>query len=230
MKNASVIIPAGGVGKRFGGDLPKQYIELEGIPIILRTLLCFEQSPYVVNIIIAASDEWYAFIDNLISKYNIKKVKDIISGGKERLNSIDNALKSEHLYNSDIILVHDAVRPFVSQKLIKEIIEASDKYGAAIPGINPNETIKSANADNIVQSTLNRSQIWSIQTPQGFRRPLILKAYQNAIRKNIFGTDDSSLVEAIAHKVKIIPGEPQNIKITTPFDMSIAGKILKTFK
>jgi 2-C-methyl-D-erythritol 4-phosphate cytidylyltransferase len=229
MKKVSVIIPAGGVGKRFGGDMPKQYLELDGIPIIIRTLLCFEKCEAITNIIIAANHKWIEYLRDNVNDHKITKVQDIVVGGRERLNSIDNALKSKYITDSDIILVHDAVRPFASNQLINNVIITTERYGAAIPGLNPNETIKSADNYNTVQSTLDRTKLWSIQTPQGFNRSVLIKAYKYAVKNNIFGTDDSSLVEQIGQKVKIIPGEQQNIKITTPFDMTIASEILKNF-
>jgi 2-C-methyl-D-erythritol 4-phosphate cytidylyltransferase len=230
MKKVSVIIPAGGVGKRFGGDKPKQYHAINSVPIIIRTLLCFEKCERIYSIVIAAHDDWIDHLWDEVKRYNINKVKDIVSGGKERLNSIDNALRSASIINSEIVLVHDAVRPFVSEELIDQIIVASEEFGAAIPGLHPKETIKSADRNNTVSSTLDRSMLWSIQTPQGFRYSILKKAYRKAIENNYFGTDDSSLVEKIGHIVKIIPGEEQNIKITTPFDMTIASEILKNFK
>jgi 2-C-methyl-D-erythritol 4-phosphate cytidylyltransferase len=230
MDKVSVIIPAGGVGKRFGGDKPKQYLAIDGVPIIIRTLLCFERCERINNVVIAAHDDWIDHMWQIVKKYKIIKVKEIVSGGKERLNSIDNTLISEGIIDSDIVLVHDAVRPFVSEELINKVIVATEEFGAAIPGLHPKETIKSADRNNRVSSTLDRSMLWSIQTPQGFKYSVLKKAYRNAIENNYFGTDDSSLVEKLGHKVKIIPGEEQNIKITTPFDMTIASEILKSFK
>ena len=227
MDKVGVIIAAGGVGKRFGSKIPKQYLELDNIPIIIRTILNFEQCHNVSSIIIAASSVWIDFLQKKIDQYSIQKVKKIIQGGKERLNSINNAINSVHLSDCDIILVHDAVRPFASNTLIDSIIDASQEYGAAIPGLNPNETIKSADEKSFVSNTLNRSRLWSIQTPQGFKKNILMKAYKHAIKNNIFGTDDASLVEAIGEKVKIIPGESENIKITAPFDITIANEILK---
>jgi len=229
MEEVSVIIPAGGSGKRFGSEKPKQYLELDGVPIIIRTLLCFEKCEKINNIIIAVHGEWVDHLWDEVAKYKVNKVKDIVVGGKERLNSIDHALKSSYIDDKGIVLVHDAVRPFVSEHLINRIIAATEELGAAIPGLNPKETIKSADSDNEVISTLDRSILWSIQTPQGFKYSILKKAYKNAIESNFFGTDDSSLVEKIGQRVKIIPGEEQNIKITTPFDMTIASEILRSF-
>jgi len=228
--NVNVIIPAGGVGKRFGGEMPKQYLELDGIPIIIRTILCFEKANSISNIVVAASEDWIDYLWDKIKFYKIEKVKELLTAGKERLNSIDNALKSKHLIGSDIILVHDSVRPFTSLSLINDVITAAEEYGAAVPGLNPNETIKSADTNNDVITTLDRTKLCSIQTPQGFKHSILVKAYQNAIKNDFFGTDDSSLVERIGNKVKIIPGEQQNIKITTPFDMTIANEIQKNIK
>ena len=229
MNEVATIIPAGGSGKRYGGKVPKQYLELEGVPVIIRTMMNFQRCEDVSIIIVAVAKEQITLIKDLINEYNITKVKNIVLGGTERIYSINNALRAKAIDNCDIVLVHDAVRPFPGRKLITEIIKNAEEYGAAIPGLPPSETIKSADEDDYVKNTIDRSELRNIQTPQGFKLPIIKEAYRNATDNNLFGTDDASLVEHTGKKVKIIPGNRQNIKITTPFDMTIAKEILKNF-
>lgn len=229
MKRVAAIIPAGGSGKRYGSEIPKQYLELNGTPVIIHTMMNFQRCEDVSSIIVAVAKEQIALMKNLINEFRISKVINIVVGGAERLFSINNALKAKAIDECDIVLVHDAVRPFAGRKLITDIIKNAEEFGAAVPGLMPSETIKSTDDDDYVKKTIDRSELRAIQTPQGFKLSIIKEAYQNAIKNDIFGTDDASLVEHIGRKVKIIPGNQQNIKITTPFDMTIAKEILKNF-
>jgi 2-C-methyl-D-erythritol 4-phosphate cytidylyltransferase len=141
-----------------------------------------------------------------------------------------NALNSPEIKNSEIVLVHDAVRPFASSELVSNIIKAVKKYNAAIPATMPKETIKQKDNNDCVRLTYARSLLASVQTPQGFNKNILIDAYKKAKKDNFYGTDDASLVEHSGNKVKIIQGEETNIKITTPLDLEIAYLILKNKK
>lgn len=222
----SVIIPAAGTGKRFNAQIPKQFTLLNDVPIIVHTLKLFDSNPNIDAIILAVSDEQIERIKLLIAEYAIKKVKEIVIGGSERHFSVQAALETYSAKNSDIILVHDAVRPFATHTLIDSIIFVAGESGAVIPVVMPKDTIKQVSGDNTVSLTLNRSELRAAQTPQGFKRDLLMNAYIYAQNNNISTTDDASVVEAAGGTVHTITGEEHNIKITTQLDFILAGHII----
>ncbi len=224
--NTCVIIPAAGSGKRFGNQTPKQFVLLNGLPLILYTLRAFESHPMISNIILSISKEWLDYTASLIQLHSIRKVTSIIIGGSERQFSIENALKITPNYSPDIILVHDAVRPFVSQALITSVILAALESGAAIPALPVKDTVKEISSD-LVHRTLDRSHLRSVQTPQGFTTEIIHQAYMFARQHSISATDDASLVEAAGLPVHLVQGEDTNIKVTTPLDFKLAEIILQ---
>lgn len=221
-----IIIPSGGSGKRMGAGIPKQYMEMRGIPIIIRTLKTFDAYGLADGFVIALNPDWRDFLEKSISDSQIIAPCFFVDGGRERQDSIYNALQTSYVRDSSIVLVHDAVRPFVSQKLIKNVIQAANEFGAALPGLTPKDTIKQINDDGFISDTINRDFLKAVQTPQGFRTEILLKAYENAYLNNLTGTDDASLVEALNIPVKIVPGDEYNIKITTKFDLDIAEKVI----
>ena len=222
----SVIIAAAGLGARFGSKTPKQFIELMGVPLIIRSLRIFDRTPEVKSIIVVANSEWRDYLENNIFRYNISKVKAIPDGGAVRQDSIWNALSVESTKSSDIILIHDAVRPLTSIELVQKVIAAAEEYGAVIPALKPKDTIKITNGKSAVIQTLNRNNLCIVQTPQGFWREILVNGYEKAKINNYYATDDAQLVEAAGYRVQIIEGEETNIKITTPLDMKFAELIL----
>jgi 2-C-methyl-D-erythritol 4-phosphate cytidylyltransferase len=221
------VIPAGGAGRRFASTVPKQFVKLDGVPIIIHTLNVFDRCRSIDRIVLASHALWIEELKNLIEKYNIKKVHDIIPGGEERYISVLNALSSAAALNSDYIMVHDAVRPFASDDLITRTAEACSESGAAIPALPPKETLKEVSEDRVVK-TLRRCDIVSVQTPQAFRRDILVKAYEDLPEDKSNITDDASLVERAGYEVRVIRGEERNIKITTKFDIEIAEMFLKS--
>jgi len=224
--DCTVIVPAAGQGKRFGNSLPKQFLDLNGIPVIIRTLKIFEDMDEVNNVIVAVDTSYKKLLQNLIKEFDIKKNISIIKGGKERQDSIFNAIKLQSLETSDIILVHDAVRPLASKKLFTKIVNATNTYGSSVPGIVPKDTIKRIKANGFVDCTFMRHMLRNIQTPQGFKTDIFLEIYRQMKLRKMVVTDDSALAEMLGFKVKIIEGEEQNIKITTAIDMLLACSIL----
>lgn len=222
----SVIIPAGGIGKRFGTQMPKQFVELGGVPIIIHTIRIFDQVEDVEGIVIPVHNEWFTHTKELIEKYNCNKVKEIIIGGVERQDSVFNGLHTKTVQDSEIVLVHDAVRPFAEPKMVQNIITLTEDYGSVIPGLTPKETVKERNNKGIVLKTIDRNKLSLIQTPQGFWNDIITSAYTKASAAGFKGTDEASLVEFIGYKTTIIDGDDSNIKITTPFDLKIAELIM----
>ncbi|MGE5480213.1 MAG: 2-C-methyl-D-erythritol 4-phosphate cytidylyltransferase [Chloroflexota bacterium] len=221
----SVIVPAGGIGQRFAGNVPKQFIEIGGAPVIIHTLRIFEEIEEVESIVVPVHSEWFSHTKELLKQYGIKKVKEVIVGGKERQDSVGNALTTKAIAESELVLVHDAVRPFVSTELVRKIMETAEEEGAAIPAVAPRDTVKEINSKGIVIKTLDRSKLSLVQTPQGYWTDIIKTAYTKASEASYFGTDSSELVEFIGYKVTAVEGEDSNIKITTPFDLKIAELI-----
>lgn len=224
---ASVIIPAGGVGKRFGSDVPKQFIELKQIPIIVHSIKIFDALDEVESIVIPVHSKWYGFMKELRDKYSLSKVKEIVVGGKSRQESVMNALHSEAVKNADIVLVHDAVRPFADLETVSQVLQEAEESGAALPVLTIRDTIKECSPNGYVIKTRERSKLKAALTPQGFWYDIILSAYKNALEANYQGTDSSQLVEFMGYKVSFVEGKDSNIKITTPFDLKVAELIME---
>ncbi len=221
----AVIITAGGKGERFGGEMPKQFIELKGKPIIIHTIEKFSSIASVETIVIPVHSEWFTYTKELIAKYDLPKVKDVVVGGKERQDSIYNALQSKSLEEMDIVMVHDSVRPFVEEKLINKIIELTEDYGAVIAGTTPKDPVKEVNSKGEIQRTIQRNKVSVSQTPQSFWKDIIINAYQKAREVNYIGSDSSQLVEFLGYKVSAVEGSEYNIKITNQFDLKLAELI-----
>lgn len=225
MKN-SVIICAAGVGKRMKSAVAKQYIELKGRSILSYTVEAFEKSNDISDIVIVTGKDDIDFVkEEIIDKYGFSKVKAVVAGGKERQNSVFNGLMAVDK-DTDIVLVHDGVRPFVSQSDISNIIEKTKKYRACVSGVKVKDTIKVCDESDNIAATPDRSALWAAHTPQVFEYKLLVEAYEKAFDDDILGTDDSMLVERLGVKVKMIEGSYNNIKITTPEDLKIGENIL----
>ncbi len=223
----SAIIPAAGIGKRMGG-IKKPYLDLAGKPILIHTLMVFQRCSLIDKIIVVAApgDEQNCFRD-MIVPYGLDKVHQVVTGGNTRQESVFNGLKILPT-DTHIVIVHDCVRPFVKEEMIKSTLEAAEQWGAATVAIPVKDTIKEADDDGFVVKTIDRQRLWSIQTPQAFKYHLILQAHIYAHENNIYVTDDASLIEKLGiHRVKLVMGSEENMKITTPGDLTIAEAILK---
>lgn len=222
----AAIIAAAGRGERFGGDLPKQYLDLGNKPILAHTLLVFEESG-VDEVILVVDEKRIRFCrDEIVDKYHLEKIKKVISGGKHRQESVYNGLKAMEENPPEIIVVHDGIRPFVTKSLIEEVIEEASRSGVAIAAIPVKDTIKLANERGVVERTIKRRNLWLAQTPQGFRYETLKEGLTRAFRNKFFGTDEAMLVERLNHRVKIVRGLEDNIKITTKEDLALAEAIL----
>ena len=223
---STVIIPAGGLGTRVGTDMPKQFFFFFFKPIIIHTLEAFEKAESVESVIISVSKDWYAHTKDLVKEHRLTKVKEIVYAGERRQDSVYNALVSDSAKDAEIVLVHDAVRPFVSPELINSIIEEVEETGAAIPVLTPGDTVKERTSKNYILKTFNRINLCLAQTPQGFWYDILLSAYNNARDSAYEGTDSASLVEFLGYKIAAVQGDDMNIKITTPFDLKVGEMIL----
>lgn len=221
-----VVIPAAGQGKRMNAGMNKQFIKLNNIPVIIHTLRVFSDDEDCKGIVLAVNEHEVNFFIELIREYHIKKVIKIVNGGKERQNSVYNGLKALQDQDKDaIVLVHDGARPFIKKSTIHELVNCASIFEGAIVAVPVKDTIKSVR-NHIVEKTVERSSLWSVQTPQAFRLSVILEAHQDAENNQILGTDDSSLVERLGKKVHIVMGDYENIKLTTPEDLIYGEAIL----
>jgi 2-C-methyl-D-erythritol 4-phosphate cytidylyltransferase/2-C-methyl-D-erythritol 2,4-cyclodiphosphate synthase len=222
-KVVAIIVAAGG-GKRMGGDLPKQFLPLAGRPLLDRSLSAFTISPRVDGIVLALP----SVLSNEVkeSYRQVAKVIAVVDGGAERQDSVRNALAAVP-EEAEIILVHDAVRPFVSQDLLDRCVELAREHGAVVPVVPVRDTVKQWDRAGKTLRTRDRSELMLAQTPQGFRAGILRDAYGRAREEGRKGTDDASLVEGAGYPVVPMPGEEANVKITIPEDLRMAEGLLR---
>lgn len=227
MGATSAIIPASGLGRRLSGYPGKAFVSIAGQPLLARTLRVFQDCAEVDEIVLVVQAERIADAESLVREYGIAKVRAITSGGETRQDSVRNGLA--HISpECDIVAIHDAARPFVTPEIIASTIAAARADGAAIAAMPVIDTIKTSYDGAFVSGTLDRQSLYAVQTPQTFARSVIEKAYENAYADGCFGTDDASLVERMGIPVRIVAGSYENIKITTPTDLTIAEATLET--
>lgn len=227
MKNTALIIPAGGIGKRLGVETPKQYIEIAGVPIIIRTIKNFEHFDCINVCVVAAHPDRHEFICEKAEQFKVKIPVVCVPNGKERIFSVYNALESEYCSESEFVLIHDAVRPFADSALVKSIVKELAGNDAVIPVLKPKDTIKLLDDDGMVIRTLDREHLCMVQTPQAFRTSSILAAYKKALEVGFFGTDDASVAEFYGMAVKTVAGSSRNFKITDLNDLNEAERLVK---
>lgn len=224
---AYALIPAAGMGKRMGASINKQYLELQGLPIVARTISVFEQSPLIEAIYLVIPEAEIPYCrEHVVAACGFRKVVEIVPGGRERQNSVMNGLRAmrPHL-SDDVVLIHDGVRPLITPELLQESIEAACSNDGALVAVPAKDTIKMV-CDGIVINTPDRESLWQAQTPQSFRFNVIYNAHLAAEQEGFIGTDDASLVERRGGKVRIVRGDYRNIKITTPEDLVLAESFL----
>jgi 2-C-methyl-D-erythritol 4-phosphate cytidylyltransferase len=226
------LIPAAGMGKRMGATINKQYLQLNGMPIVARTISVFEQSPMIDAIYLVIPSEEIPYCrEYVVEAYGFTKVTAIIAGGKERQNSVLNGLRAMRSAadDNDVVLIHDGVRPFITDELIAESISVARTQDGALVAVPCKDTIKSVRS-GVVVDTPPRESLWQAQTPQAFRFGSILNAHQTAETDGFIGTDDASLLERVGGKIHIIQGDYRNLKITTPEDLLLAETFLKAME
>lgn len=224
----AAIVPSAGSGTRLKSRVQKPYIKIAGKPILARTLLALSKNKDIKEILVSVGkDKLNKAQKEIIERYNIKKARLII-GGRVRGDSVYNALKAVSR-DMDYILIHDGIRPFVRDELIETLLKEASQFKAAIAAVPVKPTLKFAGKGSFVKDTPSREYFWEAQTPQVFEKSLIEKAYKIARKKKIVATDDSSLVERIGVKPKIVMGSYSNIKITTREDLELAKIILKKY-
>lgn len=221
MGQVGVVVVAAGKGKRMGTAVSKQHLLLSGKPVLVHTLEAFEAMELVdsVILVIGAGDE--GLCGEYVRQYGLNKVDAVLTGGAERQASVYLGLQA---LDPDIewVLVHDGVRPFITEREAARCLEAAREHGAAVLAVPVKDTVKIVEPDGRIDSTPDRSRLWAIQTPQAFRVPELLAAHELAVREDFTGTDDAMLVEHAGQSVYVVEGSYANVKITTPEDLEWA--------
>lgn len=222
----SAIIVAAGEGVRMGTEQRKQYLNVAGRPILSHTLHKFDVCACVdqINLVVPKHDFEYCH-EKVITAACLRKPVKLVAGGHERQQSVFRGLESLDR-KQGLVAVHDGVRPLIEPSTIEACVRGASECGACIPGIHVSDTIKKADRQGMITSTVQRNGLWSVQTPQVFEYRIILEAHQRAQREGFMGTDDASLVERLGYSVNIISGSKTNIKITTEEDLVIASTLL----
>lgn len=216
----SAIILSGGRGKRMGADISKQFISINDKPILYYTIKKFMENELIDEIILVLPEDEIEYCKKEVLDKNKLRVDKIVEGGDERQDSVLNGLNA--IEKTDIVLIHDGARPFVTDKIITEGIKAAKKFKATAPGVMPKDTIKVKDINGLSKETLKREELIAVQTPQIFDYNLILECHNKVKENNIKVTDDTMVVETFGHKVFLYDGEYTNIKITTPEDLILA--------
>jgi len=225
----AVIVPAAGCGNRMGKTpLKKQFLPLGGLPVVVRTLLAFQNAPDVGQIVCAVAAEDLSFFCPLIATHGLTKVERVVPGGARRQDSVGAALAAlgSEVGPDDIILVHDAVRPLISGEVIDRVITAARRFDAAVAAWPVTDSLKQVGPDRMIRKSLSRETLWTTQTPQGFRVRTLSAAFQKAACDHFYGTDEAALVTHLGLPVYCVEGAVDNIKITTPTDLAFAERLL----
>ncbi|GAB6927450.1 2-C-methyl-D-erythritol 4-phosphate cytidylyltransferase [Paenibacillus sp. JCM 10914] len=222
----SAVIVAAGKGTRMGTRESKQYLALNGKPIIVHTLDVFSQVPWLQEIVLVTGAADVARCQAWVEEYELGKVTAVIPGGRERQQSVYKGLKQ---IQAEWVMIHDGVRPFVTLEEIESCREAAVRDGASVLAVPVKDTIKQVNGQGLITGTPDRQSLWAVQTPQAFRLSELLSAHEAAERDRFIGTDDAMLMERAGHSVVVAEGKYSNIKITTPEDLAYAA-FLQTSK
>ena len=221
------IIPAAGRGKRIGASVPKQFLEIQGKPLLHHTLTVFASCKLIDYVVLVMPQ---ADVDEMgedwLNKYDI--VREVVVGGEQRQDSVYNGFNSLE-EGTDIVVVHDGVRPFTTPQMITATVEAAQQHGAAITAIPVSDTVKQA-ADGFVKQTVSRDGLWRVQTPQAFQCRLLQQAFKKAKKDSYYGTDEGSLIEYLGERVRIVPGSELNIKITRKEDLVLGESLLSRIR
>ena len=220
-----VIVPAAGRGERLRGQLPKSLASLHGRPLVQYALETLASVDEVRAIVVVAPEDHVGSVRELVTGARLGKIAAVVPGGLDRQASVANGLAALP-EAAQLVLVHDGARPCASASLVRAVAAAAAADGAATAAVPVEETIK-AGRDGWVARTLERSELYRIQTPQGFHRALLERAHREAVRSDFHGTDDASLVERLGHPVRLVPGEPSNLKVTVPEDLELAEALLR---
>lgn len=222
----SALIPAAGQGKRMESSVKKPYLMLADKPILSHTIDRFEQNSVIDEIFVIVDESDFILCrDNALEPFRFRKVQELVPGGETRQVSVFNGLRALS-DDVDFVIVHDGVRPFINDTIIFECLEATAEWGAAVSAVPVKETIKVANEEAFIVDTPKRDRLWRVQTPQVFRKSLLVEAHKKASHDGIDAPDDAALVEKLGFPVKLVMGSYKNMKLTTPEDLRVAETLL----
>jgi 2-C-methyl-D-erythritol 4-phosphate cytidylyltransferase len=225
--HVAAIVPAAGEGRRMGGTVPKQFLQLGGREILARTLAVFEVCIAIDDVwVVVAAEQCTSCQRTIVERYGFRKVRGVIAGGTTRQESVWRGLQ-QVTDAVDLIVVHDGVRPLVTEMLLQQTLEHASRHGAAIAAVPLKDTLKRVSAAGTVEATVPRESLWRVQTPQAFRHALLRRAFQHAWRQGLQATDEAGLMEAIGCPVHIVPSYEHNVKITTPDDLVLCETFLR---
>ncbi len=224
--HVTAIIPAAGEGIRLGGPVKKPFIALNGLPILSHTLKALAASDAIAAMIVVVPPGEESAGREALRAANVDIDTEVVTGGQERQDSVHNGLQRAKP-DTDLVLIHDGVRPFVSRDLVLACIEAARESGAAVAAVPVTDTIKRVAVDGFIIETPERGALWAAQTPQVFRHSLLVRAHQAARGQRIIATDDAALVERIGAKVRVVKGSAENLKITNEDDLILAEWIVR---
>ena len=225
----TVIIPAAGQGKRMNAGGNKQFLNIRAVPLIVRTLQIFEKDEACETMIVVANKDEIIEMKQLFTEHGLRKVTAVVPGGRERQESVYAGLL-EINQSEGVVLVHDGARPFVRPEEIRRLEAEVGETQGAVLATKVKDTIKKGSREQLVTETLERDELWAIQTPQAFSYQQLKKAHDVAKQNDFIGTDDAGLVEHIGGRIRLVPGDEENIKLTTPYDIGIAEMILEKRK
>ena len=209
-----------------GSRTPKQFLQLAGVPLLVHSLRVFEASQTIGEIILVVPEtEMTACQNELVPAFGLSKVSRVVSGGARRQDSVWNGLQAVD-DRTNVVVIHDAVRPFVTEAMVQAVVDHARSHGAALVGIPLRDTIKRVGPDGMIETTLDRQRLWSAQTPQAFNVELLREAHQSGQWAEVDVTDDACLVERLGHPVSIVPGTADNMKMTRPEDLLIGEAIV----
>ncbi len=224
----AAVVPAGGAGTRMGSEVSKQFLRLGDVPVLIHALRVFEASRMIDEIVVVVPRDAVAYCQqDLLPQFTLSKISSVACGGARRQDSVWNGLQAVD-ERTNVVVVHDAVRPFVTGAMVEQVVERARISGAAIAAIPLHDTIKRVTPDGTIETTLDRQGLWSAQTPQAFNLELLREAHRSNRQSGVDATDDAFLVEQIGRRVSIVNGSPDNIKITRPEDLIMGEAILRS--
>ncbi len=220
------LVPAAGRGLRMGGPVPKQFLSIGGQPLIVHSLRTLQASSVIDAIVLAVPESDLAYCQSdIVEAHRFTKVIKVVAGGQERQDSVRHALAVVDS-QVEIVVVHDAVRPFLTQRMLEEVVAAARSNGAAIIALPMRDTVKLVGGGHVIERTVDRKPLWLAQTPQAFRREWLQEAHRKAQIDGMASTDDAYLIEWLGRPVTVVEGSGENIKVTRPEDLVIGEAIL----
>ncbi len=220
------IIVAAGKSTRVGQNVDKSFLSLGAKPVVVYSLLAFEKCPMIEQIVLVVRKDRVESARCVVQMFGCTKVMKIIAGGTTRQASVAKGLDAAGV-ETEIVVVHDGARPCVTPELISETIKTAGKYGSAIAAVKITDTVKAASKGMVISGTVDREKLWAAQTPQAFKRDLLLQGLKVAQKKKLELTDDASAVELVSDSVRLVASSPSNIKITSPDDLILAAALMR---